>query len=120
MKPEPECCRAVVAAALWLLLISCAELRLQPVIRTTWLSKAGDPASLAELKLLDRNKATAGSGSGFVQIESGSEVYSTIYSSQRCSGRRVFQKVQVKTGSQKGVEGWMCGGSISHSSRAAL
>jgi hypothetical protein len=109
-----------VLAAICLITISCAESRIQPVIKTAWLSKAGDSASLAQLKLLDLNKATPVDDGQFVQIERGTAVFSTVYSSDRCGRRAVFQKVEVTSGKQKGAQGWMCGASISHHKAPAL
>ena len=110
----------VLIAPLCLGLVSCAELRLQKVSRPAWLAKTGDTASLAKLKLLDRGTTTLGNDPQFVQIERGSWVYATDYSAERCKGRRVFEKVQVKSGPQKNLEGWMCGASIAHRKTAAL
>ncbi len=108
----------LVAACL--LLASCAELRLQPVIRPAWLSKSDDPASLAKLKILDRGKTKQDNDPQFVQIDPGSEVYATDFSTEHCRGRRVFEKVEVRSGSQKGAKGWMCGASIAHRKVGAL
>ena len=84
------------------------------------MSKSGDPANLAELNLLDGAKMAQGNQPQFVRIESGSTVYATQYSSERCGGRHVFEKVQVKSGSQMGAEGWICGSSTAHRKVGAL
>lgn len=102
------------------LLGSCAELRLQPVIRSAYLSQAGDSASLAKLQLLDRDKTTQGNEPQFGRIEPGTEVFATDYSTERCRGRRVFERVEVRSGSHKGIMGWMCGASIAHRKVPAL
>lgn len=113
-------CRLALIAPLYLALVSCAELRLQKVNRPAWLVTTGDAASLAKLKLLERGKTTPGNDLQFVQIESGSWVFATDYSIERCKGRRVFEKVQVKSGAHKDTEGWMCGASIAHRKTPAL
>jgi hypothetical protein len=113
--------RAVFVVPFCLAMVSCAELRLQKVTRqSAWLSISGDPASLTKLKLLDMGKTTPENTSQFVQIEDGIWVFATDYSTERCRGRRVFEKVQVKSGSHKDIEGWMCGASIAHRKTPAL
>jgi|SRR5579863_4310228 len=112
--------RVAFAVAVSLAVVSCAELRLQTVNRSAWLSKAGDPASLAKLRLLDQGKTTPGNDAHFVQIERGSQVNQVEFSKKHCGVRRVFEKVQVRSGSRNGFEGWMCGASIAHHEVAAL
>jgi|SRR5580698_2272728 hypothetical protein len=113
--------RAVLVVPFCFALVSCAELRLQKVDRQpAWLSTSGDPGSLTELKRLDKGKTTPGNSPQFVQIERGTWVFATDYSSERCIGRRVLEKVQVKSGAHKDTEGWMCGASIAHRKTPAL
>jgi hypothetical protein len=113
--------KAALLTTLCCLLASCAELRFQTIRRQpVWLSRTGDSASLAMLKLLDSGKKTPGNDPRFVEIERGSQVYVTEYSAEHCKGANVFEKVQVKTGSQRDVEGWICGASTTHRKAAAL
>ena len=113
--------KAALLMALCCLLASCAELRFQTIRRQpVWPSRTGDSASLAMLELLDSGKKTHVNDPRFVEIERGSQVYVTEYSAEHCKGANVFEKVQVKTGSQRDVEGWICGASTTHRKVAAL
>ena len=103
-----------------LLSISCAILRIQTIhgAKPVWLSRTGDDASLRQLALLNAGKAPA--TDSFLRLEKGVQVYVTEYTKKRCHGRDVFIKVQIKDGESKGVEGWICGASITHRKGGAL
>lgn len=113
----------IVAIISCSLLASCAALRLQTIqdrkAKTIWLSKASDEASLNKLSLLNNGK-TKDAGSGFVKIETGTEVYITEQIQKHCKGMAVFKKVQIKDGPNKGLEGWICGASTTSHKVGAL
>jgi hypothetical protein len=103
---------------------SCATLRTQTIhsSQPVWLSKTGDGPSLDKLAASNAasNKGAAGNVAPLVQVDHGIQVYIMEETTRRCQGRNVFVKVQIKEGSNKGVEGWICGASTTHHKVGAL
>ena len=84
-------CR-IVAAISCLLSVSCAMLRTQTIqgVKTVWLSRTDDDASLNKLMLLNKGKLT--DTDSFVRIERGVQVYIAEQTAKRCKGKRRIRK----------------------------
>ena len=85
-----------------------------------WLARTGDDSSLNKLRLFDKGKTAPGNDPQFVPIDHGTQIYVTDYTTKSCQRGSVFVKIQVKAGDHQGIEGWICGASMTHHKVGAL
>jgi hypothetical protein len=110
----------VIACGL-ILLPSCATLRIQAVrgAKPVWLSKVGDNASLDNLTLLNKGRLKD-TNPQIVAIEAGTQVRIIDSTKKHCHGTDEFVKVLINSGDKRGLEGFICGDSITHNKVWAL